>query len=818
MKKFIIRFLAFALTLTLSVFLMVTVFEDRLVDAFKKQIIDKTSININVSEIHFSIVRNFPYGSFILDDAQIFYSKENRKDTLIAAKKISFKINTLNLFRRIYEFPEIIISNGIINLNNDKLDLLLSEEKTANQTGSDRIETKRIKLNRCRVKYCYKEIVKLSLFLDHSFCSGSLLSDAIELKLNLNIYRLTGSINKFRFKANGLIGVTTTINKRDHIYRSDNGIFIFKSMPFNFSFIYTPKIDLLQISSNTKMISAKEFCGSFLKTLNIGLSQGSLSFESFYSINFNNLNTQKLTVKYEFNNFAFTKYKDFSLSKLKGTTIFSGDFEKNTTEINNFSICHLGLEIEGSLKIKDLSHPYALIDCKFQNIREVNLNNRYTINGNISGKLKSLIKISDINNFDLNTLNIIKIKSEIIFSNLSIKSFEFLKDLEGGIVIDDNSLIFRGKGLIHNSPFTGFFSIENFLDVALRNASPSPVISLDIEHLNLDSIPMSTLTGGDTSASIKYLLNTKIKNLKYKGFMMKDFSIRLEHENGKYQCDQFSLNAFKGSINGNFIYSQQEGYAISSDLQGLDIHNLFNCFNDFGQNTITNKNISGSLSGKFDLSFKQFRNGKIDPFSVVLSSNLEIENGRLIGIGQLKRVYKFLNLNEDDSIHFKTIRNNIDIERGIVKIPSMDVASNALNFTLTGQHGINGEFTYWIKLNLREILAKKYLSHSLHSSEFEVDNKNGLIFFLRINGNNESYKVSFDKKNTVDRIKSDFNQEGLLLKSIIKEEFINSKKDSFWLKKSLAPSPLNKTDSIHNKNQKKPFKIEWDEIDSTKNL
>jgi hypothetical protein len=815
MKKLLILVLSLALTLFLAVLLIILVFEDQFVDAFKKRIIDKTSININFSEIRFSVFKNFPYGSFILDDAQIFYSKENCKDTLISSKRISFKINTLNLFRSIYEFPEIIITDGKINLYADKLDSLLSKEKSVNRTEAYRIETKRIKLIRCRVKYRYAEIVKLNLFLDHSFCSGSFLSDALELRLNLNIYSLTGSINNFPFKTNGLAKISITIKEKEDVYRSENGLIIFKSMPFSFAFVYTSKTDVLQLVSSAKKISAKDFCAAFLNTWNIGVSHGDLSFDSFYSINFNRLNTQKLSVKYEFENLAFTKQQDFSISTLKGTTNFTGHFDNNNSEISTFSLRYQGLDVAGRLKVKNILLPYVLVDCQFRNIKEINVGKGYAINGDFSGKLKSLIKVSDINLLDFNSLNVIKLSSEIKFSNLSIKNIGFINNLEGGIIIDDNSLQFEGKGLLLNTPFKGTLSIPNFLDVAFRKATPMSKISLNMERLNLDSIPLKTLKSDDTSTIIKYFINLNIKTLIYNGFTVKDLSLKLKNDNGKYQSDQFSLNAFKGRVNGNFISSQQEGSVISLSAQHLDIHDFFSGFNNFGQNTITNKNISGSLSGKLNLSFKRFANGNVNPLSVKLASNIEIENGRLIGVDQLKRVSSFLDLNEFDSIRFKTIRNNIEIENGLVRIPSMDVASNAVNFRLTGQHGFNGEFTYWIKLNLREILAKKYLSHNLNPFEYEVDNTNGLNLFLKIIGNNDSYKVSFDKKNTVEQVKHGFNQEGLLLKSIFREEFSKSKKDSFLLQNSLEPNRSIKFDSLHNKKQKKPFKIEWDEIDST---
>jgi hypothetical protein len=157
MKKILIILFATFLTVFLSGILAINFFEDRLIDTFKKQIIDKTNLNISFSKIHFSIFKNFPYGSFILDNTKIYYFQDNSKDTLVCSKFLSFKINTINLFRNRYEFPVIIISDAIINLDVDKLNLLLSQKTKVNSNINYLLDTKILKLKKCTVRYNYKE-------------------------------------------------------------------------------------------------------------------------------------------------------------------------------------------------------------------------------------------------------------------------------------------------------------------------------------------------------------------------------------------------------------------------------------------------------------------------------------------------------------------------------------------------------------------------------------------------------------------------------------------------------------------------------------
>ena len=812
MKKLFLVFSSIFLVLILSVFLFSKVYEDRLIVEFKKQIIDKTNINIDFEEIHFSILRYFPYGSFNLDDAKIFYSMHNRNDTLLHSKNLCFKINTLNLFRSIYEFPEIIISDGSINVKGELLDTLF--KSSIDENPRYLIETKSIKTNRCTIRYSYENSISLNIYTNESSFSGSFLPNSLSVNINLNINRFSGRLNEFHFKTKDFINVSSTVTQQNNTYVSDNGKIDKGKVGLGFSFQYNTKGNFLQIKTYGKNIPAKTFCKEFLKELNIPITKGHITYESIYSINYSISNFQKLTLKYNLDNISIEGYKNLSILKLRGKTTFTNDFNKNHSEIESYLIHYNGMELVGSSIIKNFPHPAVLIDSKLTSIGELYLNKQLTINGSLKGKIKAFIKIDDINKLDYKSLNIEKIQSDFTLSNISIKSIDYIKAISGTLSFNDDVFNFNGNGLLFNKKFSGTLVVPEFMNVAFRKAKPTPKITIALDRLNLDSVLNNKNT--DSSFSFNYELKARIKSLKYKGYDIADLDINLISKNGWYNCEYIKLKVFNGLITGNFVYSNHQPNRLSITGQGLDIQNLFKNFNNFGQTIITAKNITGSISGKVDMTYNMLNDNKIEHLSIKLVSNIIIENGKLSGVNQLKRLSKFLNISEIDSFRFKTIQNKIDIENGVIRIPSMDVASNALNFQVSGKHNFDGEFTYWLKINLKEILAKKYLLTKSHNSDYENDNKNGLNLFLKINGNNESFKVSFDKKSSVEQFKSNLNQEGFLLKNIIKEEFSLTKNNGLILKDSTSLNVLNKFDSTHNKNNKKPFKIEWDEIDSTK--
>jgi len=816
MKKLLIALLILIISLTLSVAIILFVFEDQIVDTFKKQIIDKTNINLNYSKIHLSLFKNFPLCSFVLNDASILYSSEKGSDTLLFSKNLRFKINAINIFRSIYEFPEIVVSDGKINIIKEKLDLLFPTENVNKKPNLFLIKTERIKITKCLIKYSNGDKVNIIFHLRNVSCSGSFLSNSLALRLNFDLESLTGIFKNYKLNSNNQLRISTTIKEKNNSLFSEHGTIKFNAIELGFSFNYSFKDDFIQATLSANDISIKELKQPVFDKVNKLVSKGVFSFNSYYTANINDLKSQKISISYELNKFSFFINKSLYISNLKGTTTFLGNIENNTSVINRFSLNYSGMDFMGSARIKELPHPYISVDATIKNTRNIILNKNLTLNGIIKGDLKFLVKLNNVYNLNDSTINIIKLSSQLKLSNLSIENNDNIKSLTGDLQINENSLNFTGNGILLNSSFNGEIEIPNFLNVCLHNQSPSPKVSLNIDRLNLDSVLRANTKNTDNKLPINFFLKGKVKSLIYKSNEINNLGLVLSCTDGQYRCDRFSMNVFSGNLTGNFSYSLSDGANYSFIFQNIDIHQLFKTFNNFEQKIITSENIQGSLSGKANVFFKYEKSGKVNPLSLKVSSELLIEKGVFHDLSQFNRLSKFLNLKEVESIQFKTLENNINIEDGVVTIPLMKISSSALNFQLTGQHKFNGEFTYWVKVNLKEILAKKFLLKNIYNSDYVKDNENGLNLFLKFYGNNESYKLSLDRKNSLNKFKNNIKQEGISLKTIIREEFNLSKKDNALSLDSINSKLINKVDTNHNKNKKIPFKIEWDEIDSTK--
>lgn len=811
MKKIVFSLLL-VISIVIVFILSITFFnEKKIVNEFKNQIIDKTNYNLDFSSIHFSLINGFPYGSFVLDNAYLFYSKESRKDTLLHSKKLYIKVNLFKLIRHIYEFPEIKAIDATININADKIDQIFPKGKSNN--GFYLIKTQKIRLTNTLLKYSYKESFKLRFSIKNSLCKASFSQKQLHVSFNLNISNLESTVNGFFYCLKGPIQINTILTGNNIDYSCNNGSFNLNSIPLNFSFFYSNKSDDININIVGNKINARGLSKELLSDKYINVAKGFISFDATYSINLksSDFESQKLKINYKISDIHLKNAEYFSISSLSGQSSFRGNFKANETDIEHFSVLAFGVKMDGSAKLKGLPNPYVLIDCKFSNTKNITkIYDDIIIKGNFQGNMKSLIKLNNVINLNIKSLKIIKLNSTIFVKHISSPKYNSIRIDSGNFQLNENDLQFIGKAFLYKNIVSGSLVIPDFIDVLCKKTSPRVNFSFEMDKLNLDSLGLGTTNGSTSDFNADLNFFCKIKRIDYNGYSFRDNYFNMKYLNGELLCNNFSSNLFSGKASGNFSVSKQKEIKLFINNQKLRIDDIFKCFNNFNQTYISSKNISGLLSGNTSLSFILDKKNAIDSHSLQLTSSFEIEKGTLQGVSQINKISNYLNINELDTIRFRNLTNSIVINNDKVSIPKMDVASNAIDFTVSGEHFFSGDYTYWLKLNFRDVLAKKYGFNK--KSTYESDGKGGINVFLTLSGNKETYKISLDKKRTLEHFKTNMQQEGIMLKALIKEEFQINIKDSV----SNINAKNKKDDSLHNKITKKPFRIEWEEIDSSK--
>ena len=279
-----------------------------------------------------------------------------------------------------------------------------------------------------------------------------------------------------------------------------------------------------------------------------------------------------------------------------------------------------------------------------------------------------------------------------------------------------------------------------------------------------------------------------------------------------------------GKYDGEWIITQNsfDNFFLksSSKLDNIDINNLFQSFNNFGQTTITSENITGNLTGNVDLTTEIENNLKLIEDKLKCSADIEIINGKLKNYEPIYKLSNFIDLEELEEIDFSKLSNQIVIKDRIISIPEMEVHSSAYNLSVEGKHTFDNIIDYKIQILFSELLSKKVRERNYKKNNELFSKKGRLKIPIVIYGSIDSldYKINFKK--AASNIKSGLQKEKYEVQTIIKQEFSSSDKNI--KEKSDSIKSLNNfdidweessDDTKENKNEK--FDIIWEEFDDT---
>jgi len=241
-----------------------------------------------------------------------------------------------------------------------------------------------------------------------------------------------------------------------------------------------------------------------------------------------------------------------------------------------------------------------------------------------------------------------------------------------------------------------------------------------------------------------------------------------------FRVDSLNMQCMGGSLNGSFEMAQNSQGSIFSNvdasLYNLDIQELFEAFNNFGQNQLSHEHLKGSITGtsvfsaQFDSSFS------IVPESILGEHDIIIRDGELNNFEPILALSRFIEVEELKNIRFDVLKNTILINNSQVIIPLMDIQSNAMNLTASGTHQFNNHYDYRLKLKLSNLLYGK--ARRSHNSEFIIaeDESDTRTLFLKIYDDGSGAKVEMDREKTAEKIRNDLREERAELKKILNEE------------------------------------------------
>jgi hypothetical protein len=279
--------------------------------------------------------------------------------------------------------------------------------------------------------------------------------------------------------------------------------------------------------------------------------------------------------------------------------------------------------------------------------------------------------------------------------------------------------------------------------------------------------------------------------------------------------DPIVLSTMDGSITTSGLIDGSDSTKLLitcfSEVNNINVTKMFESFENFGQTSVTDKNIKGVTTAKIQFASVLSPELKMDLDKLYAGVDMIIVNGEINNVESMKSMSRFIELKDLENVRFSTLKNQIELKNQMITIPKMEVKSNAINIVASGTHSFNNEINYKIKLSLNELLSKKAKQAKKENDEFGEVSDDGLgrtNIFLSMTGTVDKPVIRYDSKGAIQNVKQDLKVEKQTLKSILKDEFGLFKKDSTI--KSNTPKDdakfILKWDEANKKEEKKELK------------
>ncbi len=790
---------------------------DKVIQIFINEINQHIQTKVLVDKIEFDIFTHFP--QLFLGFYQVsIYGSAPFQDTKVANfEKVSLTFNLYDLLNSDYKIKSVIAEKGFISLIDSTGGTLNYEILKAKKDSSQdsQINFKLSKLIFKHTNFTYKNTNQRYEVYNDELVSDLVWSESgLRANLEGNCLRKQIKIENDNYLSFKRIKLNAHIN-----YQKLNNLLEFLECEIlNQKATYIIKgtqslkglypLNLSFEGKNTDMQTLIGFLPErFVQKFKDYKSKGAVYFKG--KVNGNTAANTPLEVKVNFGcestSFFHPEYK----KKIENLSL-KGYFEKSKyndgiLKLENLTGNLENQSFEGRFLLKNIKAPF--IDFSFKTQIEVNdfldffpIEDVENASGMLAIDLVFAGKISDLKSKEINkkiltsgtldlanlsfglknvNLKYLNFNGNFVFNNNDIKCDHFTGKIgESDFLLNGDFkniipwLLVEDQMLVANASLeSNFIELEQFL----KRSILSPKENAKINQAS-KSTQKNTAFG---SKFIEASLKVKVNHLLFQRFSGKNISGDIQLSNGGIEYDKVKMQVIGGQFDiTGFVKPKNEKFYQSENVitaNKIAIDSAFYVFDNFGQDFITQRNLKGNIFSQVKCYFLLDPSFKLQPESVIAEIKLKIENGRMLDFAPLQKMSQFIKKEELADIKFTELNNTIYIKDKVIEIPEMTIKSNVNTFSVKGTHNFDKVMNYRIKVSLLKDKADKDEKYG----EVEASNKSLINLFLKIQGTNDNFKVSYDVqavgKNIKEGIKREVNEFLDLFKNKNKESEKNKK-------------------------------------------
>jgi hypothetical protein len=800
--KIIIVVFASVLLLAASIALWAYSNRDEIKQYVLTEINKSLKTNIKVESIRIDLFKQFPKVG--LNFSGVWVEDAFKSDQpLMVAEHVYLGFNFWNIVNHNYKIQQITIENGQIALSYDKSDQPNFAIFTEGSDTSEMVlNLQKITLNNVEFKYLRKSL-KQDIRL--TFLNQDARIDISDTKTSL---QFIGSATVAKVKIDKTNWIKEKLMEIDAsmVYIASSQTFIFDipklligklNLNVDGNYIFGKSRDEIDLRINTNKVDIPAILSMLpIKPEIIEEWDG----DGFVKISGNikgrvgAQNTPNIDFAFDVDNGTLVRKKDkFTLSHITTKAKLSITKSQSILELEKLSLSMNNSTMNGSLKIANFNNAYieSKVNIKmdatdfaalagFANHQEVFGNIDSDIE--VKGYLKDLIdenKIlqSDIKgsaSWNLKNLQPTFSKNKIIetAANITIGNFISIHSLT--VKTQTSSIV--ANGIINN--LAGYVLENKKLDVKLN---------LTTDYLNLNDWNFIS-EGSDEDEKYKpyeIVLISKVDRFHYNKIEASSVRAIVNISPNSINIQSLEANAFEGKVRGEVtLFNNPNGYTIKNNfvVDNANLKTLFRQCENFYQQEITDKNLSGNVSGNLQMVSNWDTLLRCDYPTINALLELDVTEGNIINYEPLSNLSKFADIEDLKNLKIATLKTTIYIKDNKIQIPETDIVNNALNLSIYGFYRFDGYMDYHVKVKLSELLIKKRKVKVPTEFEEETENK-GMYVYLVMQGTSDNLKIYYDKLSAKKKVKQDLQTEKSTIKEAFKKEFIKEK------------SPVKETDS-----------------------
>lgn len=192
---------------------------------------------------------------------------------------------------------------------------------------------------------------------------------------------------------------------------------------------------------------------------------------------------------------------------------------------------------------------------------------------------------------------------------------------------------------------------------------------------------------------------------------------------------------------------------------------------NFGQDVVMDKNLKGRVTATIDFRSRWSNKLGINSNSVVMKSNVTVENGELVNLQSLLALSRYLKAADFKTVKFSTLTNTIEIRNREILIPRMEIHSSAADINVSGKHSFDNIVDYKLQLYLSQLIGRKVKQQHTEFGTIEDDGLGRPMLYLSMKGPGADPKFTWDRQGVEQKITKEIRTETQTFKNIVKQEF-----------------------------------------------